>query len=92
VLYILPLALRDAFGGGTIDKDDELLNDVVLGVAEVIFIVVSRSANDRQGVICLCRWEILQPRKFDSQAEIGESEIVIHVNQQASQLARIVLV
>jgi len=31
--------LRDAFGSGTIDKDDELLNDVVLGVSEVIFIV-----------------------------------------------------
>jgi len=39
VLYILPLALRDVFRGGTIDNDDELLNDVVLGVAEVIFIV-----------------------------------------------------
>jgi len=33
------LALRDVFGGGTIDKDDELLNDVVLEVAKVIFIV-----------------------------------------------------
>jgi len=29
--------LRGAFCSCTIDKDDELLNDVVLGVAEVIF-------------------------------------------------------
>jgi len=29
------------FGGGTIDKDDELFNDVVLGVTEVILIVFS---------------------------------------------------
>jgi len=43
--YILTLALRGAFGGGTIDKDDELLNDVVLRVAEVIFIVESVREN-----------------------------------------------
>jgi len=45
MLYILTLVLRDAFRGGTIDKYDELLNDVVLGVAKVIFIVKSVCEN-----------------------------------------------
>jgi len=45
VLYILTLALRVVFGGNKIDKDDELLNDVVFGVAKVIFIVESVREN-----------------------------------------------
>jgi len=39
------LALRVVFGGDTIDKNDEILNDVVVGVAKVIFIVGSVREN-----------------------------------------------
>jgi len=41
--------LRDALGGDTIDNDDELLNDVVLGVAKVIFTV--GSVHENHGII-----------------------------------------
>ena len=37
--------LRGAFFSGTIDKDDELLNNVVLGVPEVIFNIGSVRQN-----------------------------------------------
>jgi len=39
------LALRGAIGDGKIDKDDELLDDVVLEVVKVIFIVESVREN-----------------------------------------------
>jgi len=39
------LALRDAIGDGKIEKDGELLDDVVLEVVKVIFIVESVREN-----------------------------------------------
>jgi len=49
MLYKLTLAFRDAFGDDTINKDDELLEDVVLEVAKVIFIV--GSVRENHGII-----------------------------------------
>ena len=43
------LALRSVFGDDMIDKDDELFNDVVLEVAEVIFII--GSVHENHGIV-----------------------------------------
>ena len=46
-------------------------NDLSIGVQTAV-----------KAPLCLCRWEILQPRKFDSQAEIGGPKAVVRVNRR----------
>jgi len=47
-----------------------------------LYLLERRSANDPQGALCLCRWEILRSRKYDSQAEIGGSKVAVRVNRR----------
>jgi len=47
-----------------------------------------RSANGRQGVLCLCRLEILQSRKYDSQEKIGGPKAAVRVNQRSELTGR----